>query len=209
MNFACPKCRKQLSVPDDKVPATQFTVKCPQCTHPITVDPKVNPAAVARTAPPPTGFASPETLNAQAPADVSDDDFGDKALLVGVDSQTIRQVVKSLGLAPIHMPNGDTARDYFVREYPTIVFLLPQQLTPPPLADYASLLSVSPLDRRKGFFILVSDNLRTFDGNAAFLYGVNLIVAAKDLGQFPAIYRDAMSYHNRIYAAMQSVSDPM
>jgi predicted Zn finger-like uncharacterized protein len=201
MNFACPKCRKQLSVPDDKVPATQFTVKCPQCTHPITVDPKVSPAAKASVAPSPAGFAGAEPSEEY---DVADD-FGEKALLVGIDSQTIRQVVKSLGLVPIHMAAPDAARDYFVREYPAIVFLLPQQLTPPPLADYAPLLSVSPMDRRKGFFILVAENLRTFDGNAAFLYGVNLIVAAKDLGSFPTIYRDAMSFHNRLYAAVNSV----
>lgn len=204
MNFACPKCRKQLSVPDDKVPATQFSVKCPQCTHPITVDPKVSPATVAKTAAPPAGFAT----DGDGEPEVADD-FGEKAMLVGIDSQTIRQVVRSLGLAPIHMPAADAARDYFVREYPSIVFLLPQQLTPPPLAEYAPLLSVSPQDRRKGFFILVAENLRTFDGNAAFLYGVNLIVAAKDLAQFPAIYRDAIGYHNRLYAAMQSVSAPV
>lgn len=199
MNFACPKCRKQLSVPDEKLPATQFTVKCPQCTHPITVDPKVNPAAKASAAAAPAGFGGAEEEEAIA------DDFGEKALIVGVDSQTVRQIAKSLGFAPVHMPTAEAARDFYVREYPSIVFLLPQQLTPPPLAEYAPLLSVSPLDRRKGFFILVAENLRTFDGNAAFLYGVNLIVAAKDLGQFTAVYRDAIAYHNRLYAAMQAV----
>ena len=44
------------------------------------------------------------------------------------------------------------------------------------------------------------------DGNAAFLYGVNLVVAQKDLGAFQQIYRDASAYHDRLYAAMNSVT---
>src|SRR2546427_142553 len=65
------------------------------------------------------------------------------------------------------------------------------------------------VDRRKSFFILVSENLRTLDGNAAFLYGVNLIVAQKDLGAFQQIYRDALGYHERLYSAMNSVAKAM
>ena len=67
------------------------------------------------------------------------------------------------------------------------------------------IVSLTPNDRRKSFFILVSENLRTLDGNAAFLYGVNLIVAQKDLASFQQIYRDASAYHDRLYGAMNSV----
>jgi hypothetical protein len=66
-------------------------------------------------------------------------------------------------------------------------------------------ISVTPSDRRKSFIVLVSDNLRTLDGNAAFLYGVNLVVATKDLAQFPQIYRDAHGYHERLYSSMNAV----
>ena len=69
----------------------------------------------------------------------------------------------------------------------------------------ASIIALMPPERRKSFFILVSDNLRTLDGNAAFLYGVNLVVATKDLGNFPQIFRDAYTYHERIYLNMTSV----
>ena len=70
----------------------------------------------------------------------------------------------------------------------------------------APIIALNPVDRRKSFFILVSDNLRTLDGNAAFLYGVNLIVANKDLGNFQQIYRDALGYHDRLYSAMTAVA---
>jgi hypothetical protein len=70
----------------------------------------------------------------------------------------------------------------------------------------APIISLTPVDRRKSFFVLVSENLRTLDGNAAFLYGVNLVVAAKDLGQFPQIYKDALTAHERLYASMNAVT---
>jgi hypothetical protein len=62
------------------------------------------------------------------------------------------------------------------------------------------MLQIVSSDRRKGFFILVADNLRTLDGNAAFLYNVNLIVATKDLPNFQRIFREADNYHQRLYA---------
>jgi hypothetical protein len=67
------------------------------------------------------------------------------------------------------------------------------------------IMSVVPSERRKSFFILIADNLRTLDGNAAFLYGVNLVVATKDLGQFPQIYREAQGAHDRLYSSMMGV----
>ena len=96
-----------------------------------------------------------------------------------------------------------------MQEYPPVVMLNPAQLTPPPLESMQPIVSLMPADRRKSFFILFSDNLRTLDGNAAFLYGVNLIVAQKDLGAFQQIYRDAFGYHERLYSAMNSVAKAM
>ena len=84
--------------------------------------------------------------------------------------------------------------------------LNPAQITPPPLEAMAPIVSVTPVDRRKSFYILFSDNLRTLDGNAAFLYGVNLVVAHKDLGAFPQIFKEAWGYHERLYAQVEPTS---
>jgi hypothetical protein len=92
-----------------------------------------------------------------------------------------------------------------MQEQPPVVMLNPAQITPPPLEGMQPIISLTPSDRRKSFFILFSDNLRTLDGNAAFLYGVNLIVAHKDVGSFPQIYREASIYHERLYSNMNAV----
>ena len=135
-----------------------------------------------------------------------DEGFGAKALIVGNDSPALRQAAKLIGFQPVHMPTAQQARDYYMQEFPAVVILNPQQTTAPPLEAMQPIIALAPLDRRRSFFILISENLRTLDGNAAFLYGVNLVVAQKDLGAFQQIYRDASAYHDRLYAAMNSVT---
>ena len=100
-------------------------------------------------------------------------------------------------------------RELFVQEYPPVVMLNPGQITAPPLEAMQPIVSLTPADRRKAFFILFADNLRTLDGNAAFLYGVNLVVAFKDLGAFQQIYREALAYHERLYAPLHAVAKAM
>ena len=90
-----------------------------------------------------------------------------------------------------------------------MVMLNPAQITAPPLEAMQPIVSLTPADRRKAFFILFADNLRTLDGNAAFLYGVNLVVAFKDLGAFQQIYREALAYHERLYAPLHAVAKAM
>ena len=110
---------------------------------------------------------------------------------------------------PVVIAAPAQARDYFMQEYPPVVMLNPAQVTPPPLADFGPIISLTPADRRKAFFILFSENLRTLDGNAAFLYGVNLVVAPKDVGAFQQIYREAYGYHERLYAPLNAVAKAM
>jgi hypothetical protein len=138
-----------------------------------------------------------------------DDSFGAKALIVGNDSPALRQAAKLIGFMPVVIAAPAQARDYFMQEFPPVVMLNPAQVTPPPLSDFAPIISLTPIDRRKAFFILFSDNLRTLDGNAAFLYGVNLVVAPKDLGAFQQIYKEAFGYHERLYAPLAAAVKAM
>ncbi len=196
IKIVCTSCQKALSLDEMKLPMKEVTFPCPACKTKLTVDrrkleaPAV-PAAVADAAEPSGG--------------AEDDGFGAKALIVGSDHPGLRQAAKLTGFGPLHMPSAQQARDYYLQEFPPMVILNPAQLTAPPLESMQPIISLTPSDRRKSFFILVSDNLRTLDGNAAFLYGVNLIVALKDLGSFQQIYRDAFTYHERLYGAMNSV----
>jgi hypothetical protein len=196
MKITCTSCQKVLSLDETKLPMKPVLVPCPVCATKLPVDRRNLEMAGAAT-------------DVSAPIHEEDDGFGAKAMIVGNDSPALRQAAKLIGFMPIHMAAPAQARDYFMQEYPPVVMLNPAQITPPPLADFAPIISLTPIDRRKAFFILFSDNLRTLDGNAAFLYGVNLVVAPKDLGAFQQIYKEAFSYHERLYAPLAAAVKAM
>ena len=206
IRITCTNCQKPLSLDETKLPMKEVAFPCPVCKVKLTVDRRKfeSPAeaAAAPVAGHPVAQAAPH-----APSDDDDheNEFGAKALIVGADNPVIRQNAKLIGYLPVHYAEAAKAREFFNQELPQVVFVNPQPMTPPPLEAMGPIMSIVPAERRKAFFVLVADNLRTLDGNAAFLYGVNLVVATKDLGQFPQIFRDAHAAHERLYASMSAV----
>lgn len=199
IRITCTSCQKPLSLDETKLPMKEVSFPCPVCKAKLIVDRRALEAEAAAQS---ADAAAGESDDHQ---DDHHDDFGEKALIVGVDNPAVRQAAKLVGFLPIVHQDAARAREHFMQEYPQVVFINPGQLTPPPLEPMAAIISLIPADRRRSFFILVADNLRTLDGNAAFLYGVNLVVATKDLPQFPQIYRDAKAAHDRFYASMNAV----
>lgn len=205
IKITCTSCQKPLSLDETKLPMREVSFPCPVCKAKLTVDRRTLEAGAAAPAP-----EAPHPPPVQHTAAQDDDDhandFGEKALIVGKDDPALRQAAKLIGFLPVHHAEARAAREYYMQEFPHVVFINPPQMTPPPLEAMGAIISLTPVDRRKSFFVLVSDNLRTLDGNAAFLYGVNLVVATKDLGQFPQIYRDALTAHERLYASLNAVT---
>jgi predicted RNA-binding Zn-ribbon protein involved in translation (DUF1610 family) len=201
IKIVCTSCQKPLSLDETKLPNKEVSFPCPVCKTKLTVDRRN--LEMGKAAAPPQPVA-PETAHEEAPDDA--EGFGSKTLIVGADHPALRQAAKLIGCIPLHMPTAQQARELFVQEFPPVVMLNPPQITAPPLESMQPIISLTPADRRKAFFILFADNLRTLDGNAAFLYGVNLVVSFKDLGAFQEIYREAMAYHERLYASMHSVT---
>lgn len=201
IRITCTSCQKPLSLDETKLPMREVAFPCPVCKAKLTVDRRTfeNPASPV---------AVPQVASLHPGSHDDDDhenDFGAKALIVGTDHPAIRQAAKLIGYLPIHHAEPAKARDFFNQELPQVVFLNPPQMTAPPLEALGPIMSIVPMERRRSFFVLIAENLRTLDGNAAFLYGVNLVVAAKDLGQFPQIFRDAHAAHDRLYASMNAV----
>ncbi|HKO55785.1 MAG TPA: hypothetical protein VJ276_07885 [Thermoanaerobaculia bacterium] len=195
IRIVCTSCQKPLSLDETKLPMKEVSFPCPVCKSKLSVDRRTLEGE---------GGAAPA-----APMHEEEDGFAAKALLVGTDHPALRQAAKLIGFQPVHYPTAAEARDFFMQEFPQVVMIHPPQMTPPPLEAMQPIIALAPADRRKAFFILFADNLRTLDGNAAFLYGVNLVVAPKDLAAFPQVYRDAHTFHERLYAPMHSVLKQM
>jgi predicted RNA-binding Zn-ribbon protein involved in translation (DUF1610 family) len=198
IKITCTSCQKPLSLDETKLPMKEVSFPCPVCKAKLIVDRRNLPGEQA---------AAPAIEPAGAAGADNDDEneFGSKAFIVGSDNAALRQAAKLIGFLPVYFATAEQARDRFMQEAPPVVFLHPAQITPPPLDVMQPIIGLMPADRRKSFFILVADNLRTLDGNAAFLYGVNLVVAPKDLQSFTQIYKDASGYHERLYSSMNSV----
>ncbi len=187
VKITCKGCGKQLSIDETKLPMKEVKFPCPQCKADQFFDRSKMGEATAEAA-------------AAAPVAPDEEDFGlPQAVLVGNEPPGLREAMKALGMSLNVFPTAEAGRDFYYREYPPLVILHPNQMTPPPLQEMNAILSVSPLDRRKGFFVLVSDNLRTLDGNAAFLYNVSLVIATKDMPQFPKIYNEGYRFHEKLY----------
>jgi len=196
IRITCTNCQKPLSLDETKLPPKEVSFPCPACKAKIAIDGR----AYAAAAPPPAPVAIDDGDD-----DQHQNEFGEKALIVGADDAALRQAAKLVGFLPVFFADAKKARDFYMQEFPQMVFIHPGQMTPPPLEAMAPIISLVPADRRKSFFVLVADNLRTLDGNAAFLYGVNLVLSRKDLAQFPDIYREAHAAHERLYASMYAV----
>ena len=204
IKIVCSSCQKPLSLDETKLPMKEVAFPCPVCKTKITVD-RRNLDTAGAAAPTDRPASSAEAHDEAPHDDDNDDGFGSRALIVGVDHPALRQAVKLIGFLPAYYATAAEAREFLMQEFPKVVMISPGQLTPPPLESMQPVISLMPGDRRKSFFVLVAEGLRTLDGNAAFLYGVNLVVAAKDLPSFPQIYREAYTYHERLYAPMTSV----
>jgi hypothetical protein len=193
IRIVCNSCQKPLSLDETKLPDKEVAFPCPVCKTKLSVDRR--------------NYVTGERQAPEAPDE--SEGFGAKAVIVGADSPALRQASKLIGFLPVYFATAGEARDFYMQEYPQVVMINPAQTTPPPLEAMQPIISLTPADRRRAFFILFSDNLRTLDGNAAFLYGVNLVVAPKDLPAFPQVYREAFAYHERLYSSMTSVIKAM
>lgn len=213
----CNACHRPILVDETKLPMREVIFPCPACKAALNVDrrnlnqaaaaPAPSPAPPAPQKPaasplPPQASAPPPDEESQA---ILEDDLAAKALIVGVDSPAARQAAEALGFQPVHFATVEACRDYYLQEYPSLVFLCPAHMTRPPLEELAPITNIGPSDRRRSFFILLADGLRTLDGNAAFFYNVNLVVASKDAGSIQQVYRDAEAHHRRMYHSFWAV----
>jgi hypothetical protein len=187
VTITCGACRKPISLDPAKIPPRPVSFPCPACKAPVPVDGRT--LAAAAPEPPP----APEP-----------DEFAPKALIVGQDDPALRHAAQVLGFQAVHFPTVEACRDFFLQEHPPVVFLNPGQLTRPPLAEIQPLTSVGPVDRRKGFFILLGDGLKTMDGTVAFLYDVDLVITYRDLPSLHRIYREAKEHHQHLYQSFEA-----
>src|SRR5262245_45585306 len=155
----CNACHRPILVDETKLPMREVIFPCPACKAPLNVDRRnlaqtvatPQPAASPAAAPaaPQRPAANPLPPQASAPPEdesqaILEDDLAAKALIVGVDSAPARQAAEALGFQPVHFATVEACRDYYLQEYPTLVFLCPANITRPPLEEMAPMTNIGP-----------------------------------------------------------------
>lgn len=208
VKIICGSCSKPLSIDETKLPMKEVSFPCPLCKTKLKIDRSRIPAdsdqphraevAGGSPAPAPAPAATPSPALAQGSADDLVAAGASKALIIGENSAELQQAARSLGFSPVHRATPVEGRDYYLQEFPEVVLIAPSSISQPPMDELTPITSVGSAERRRGFFILVGEKFRSLDGNAAFLYGVNLVVAKNDLGSISRLYREARADHDRL-----------
>ncbi len=124
IKITCTNCQKPLSLDETKLPMREVSFPCPVCKVKINVDRRNlegagGPAIPVETPQPHAGSGGAQDDDDHA------NDFGEKALIVGKDDPALRQAAKLIGYLPVHHVEAKTAREYYMQEYPHVVFVNP------------------------------------------------------------------------------------
>jgi hypothetical protein len=187
----------------EKIPDRPVSYKCPGCQGRIVVDKQrllagggTGEAVTDSTDDAPRPDSSPERLDLPPGATLPHG-----FLVVEEEGMAgpIREHLEPLDCRLESLASAERARQRTLVEPPPLVVYAAGSVGKPPYDPLSPLTSLPPRERRAVFLALVASNVKTLDGNLAFLFGVDLLVNQKDLGRLPAALYEAMRYHHRLY----------
>jgi hypothetical protein len=216
----CPHCSKAARLDSERLPDQPAYFTGPSCKQKVPVDkrellsrqstqaaPASAPAPAAAPPQPEAPPAAPATVASTAPTDrrfpkLPTDAAFPAGIILGEDDAVVgevQQALAALGSEIERVSSPDAARQMIINEQPSLCIYVGSQIPAPPYTAMAPLTGLPPNFRRRLFLVLISDNLKTLDGNSAFLYQVNMILAKEDFPQLGAALHSGIDYHERLY----------
>lgn len=217
LRVTCQHCQRTTVVDSEKLPDQPVSFRCPGCQNKIAVDKRKLMAgnAAGETAPPPAAAAASAAASADrssGPLVVTQESPLEMALppgetippgfLIAEDAEAGAQVRRALepydcALEPF--ADAAAARERALQDPPPLLVYVADAVTKPPYAPLEPLVALPPRERRRTFAVLVASNVKTLDGNLAFLYQVNLLLNRQHVAQAPGILYSALRSHQRLY----------
>lgn len=229
MIIRCDNCSVSLQLDESKIPAGNFSVRCPRCQNLLRVQKDASgrglstvdqlaanqPAAVAAEAP---GFAAKESevqINSALRALMSALQTDQGALEKDEETEKPRRVLLCLGNKA-----DETARLLAKSGYKVYLAQTPAQANERLRDGKTEILIFSPdfapemggaaviqqranamysSERRRLYLISLEDSGTTMNAHDAFLRNLNLIVNTNDLQQLPLILNRALGDYNDLY----------
>ena len=228
MQITCTGCRRQLNLPDEKVPAKPFALTCPACKSRIHVDPAAPqtpgppapPAGAGSAAPAPAGAGTETSSPVAGASQAGSADFEPLPPLRDLDKELLGEIypvsaiacltaapagrfeagLRLLGMQEVrHYDNLAAATEEMLDIDFAVLLILMDRATAPPCEPLQPLYEL-PLSVRRGTFVaLVADNVRSLDGQTAFYLQVNCLINAQETAKFPAQLQRALVFHLRHY----------
>ncbi|MEJ5167036.1 MAG: hypothetical protein WHV67_08430 [Thermoanaerobaculia bacterium] len=173
INLTCPNCSKTISFEPMKYPAQILSISCPSCKNKISYDNRKKdslipiPSEIIRLMPP---------LKDKSAIIISEREDYLNNLKEGVEELGfyIKRIFKSLEDASI----------FIGQELPALILVQVENLPPPPFKSLEPLFLLNPNIRRNIYVFIIAPNVKTLDGNSAFLYQVNGLISTQDLNSF-------------------------
>jgi hypothetical protein len=219
LKVTCQHCQRVVTIDSEKVPDTPVSYRCPSCQGKVVVDKKkllsagaVEAAAAAAPAAPVAPASPPPPAAATAEPPSPSERIQELALppgesippglLVAEDPELatqLQRVLEPYDCILEVVADGAAARERALTEPPPLLVWVARTVSKPPYGPLDSLASLPPRERRQSFLVLVADNVKTLDGNLAFLYQANLLLNRQHVPQAPGILYSALRYHQRLY----------
>ena len=228
MIIRCDNCSVSLQLDESKIPAGNFTVRCPRCQNLIRVTPgaKSTVQQLKENAPAPAvgegtnDFSAKESefqinaalrsllsaLQTEKKALDTDDDQSEKPrrvlLCLGQKRDAAAKALVEAGYK-VYLAQTPAQANERLREGKTEIVLF----SPDFAAEFggAAILqqkvnAMPASERRRLYFVSVEDGGTTLNAHEAFMRNLNLIVNSSDIPQLPLIMNRALRDFNQLYA---------
>jgi DNA-directed RNA polymerase subunit RPC12/RpoP len=219
LRVTCQNCQRVTVVDSDKVPDQPVSYRCPNCQSKVLIDKRKllagesddgSTVSLPRAAQPSAAAAGGERSSGSLV--VAPDSLLEMALppgesippglLVAEDRELAEQVKRMLEPYDCVLEtfaDAAAARESALQDPPPLLLYVADAVTKPPYAPLEPLVTLPPRERRNSFLVLVASNVKTLDGNLAFLYQVNLLLNRQHVSQAAGILYSALRSHQRLY----------
>ncbi len=221
VTFGCPTCKGKVPIDGSKIPRGEPAAKSPAPAvpsappatplTPLTPVTPVTPAPVRSQAP--QSQAAPQSREVHQ-SDDADDEFDlidhfeipadttlPSGLVISEDdaiAHLLQEVLKPFGSVLRQCSGAKEAMAISAINLPMLIVYVAKTLTPPPFAPMAPLFSLDSAARRRTFFLVLADNVKTLDGNSAFFHGFDLLVAKSDVAKAERVLYSALEFKRNL-----------
>ncbi|MEF8824169.1 MAG: zinc-ribbon domain-containing protein, partial [Desulfohalobiaceae bacterium] len=197
MRIDCDSCRKEFSLPEEKLPdAQRFRIKCPSCGNRISVERPADQTGGE-------GTSGDQSLESEAMQSGEEDFAGltpikdNNGLILFKDPdllEAVRDPLEGRGYRVAATSSSGEARRIFSANPLSLVVLEDVEENLPMLRDIHSQPGFA---RREINCVLVGDQARSLDTREAFIRGVNTYLSSKDRDRFGELLSHALGKYSQ------------